>query len=149
MIQRNILLGLWLSGLTAVATAGELKWTTDLPAAQKKAEADQKMVLMNFTGSDWCGWCKKLKADVFNKEDFVEYAAKNLVLVELDFPSSKVKQSAELKKANAELKKQHGIRGYPTILVLNSKGKEVWKQVGYLKGGPTAFIAKLEEARQK
>ena len=148
MTIRNFILGLCIMGLTSVASAGELNWTTDLSAAKEKAKEDKKMVMMNFTGSDWCGWCKKLKADVFSKEDFGEYAAKNLVLVELDFPA-RIKQSDELKKANAALKKEYAVRGYPTIVVLNSEGDEVWKQVGYLKGGPSAFIAKLEEVRAK
>lgn len=139
-----VLIGLWVCAVGA----GELKWITDVPAAKKQAKKEKKIVLMDFTGSDWCGWCKKLDAEVFSTKEFAEYANKNLVLVELDFPSKK-KQSAELKKANAALKQEYKVRGFPTIVALNSEGKVVWKQVGYLRGGPSAFIAKLEEARNK
>lgn len=123
-----------------------LEWTTDLQAAKSKAQEQNKLVLMNFTGSDWCGWCKKLKAEVFSKDEFADYAKKNLVLVELDFPN-KIQQSEELKQANKKLKSEFGVRGYPTIVVLDAKGKEVWKQVGYMKGGPEAFIGEIEKAK--
>lgn len=125
-----------------------MKWTTDLPAAKSQAKKEAKLVMIDFTGSDWCGWCKKLNAEVFSTKEFADYAAKNLVLVELDFPSKKP-QSAELKRANKALKDEYKVRGYPTIIALNGDGKEVWRQPGYMKGGPSAFIAKLEEAKKK
>ncbi|MFM1770242.1 MAG: Thiol-disulfide isomerase or thioredoxin [Verrucomicrobiota bacterium] len=134
--------------LLASTAHAALEWTTDLPAALEQAKKEKKMVLMDFTGSDWCGWCIKLKKDVFNTADFEAYAKKNLVLVEVDFPSKK-KQSPELKKANDALKTKYGANGFPTIVVLNSEGKQVWKQVGYMQGGPTAWIAKLDEAKKK
>ena len=83
--------------------AVETQWLTDLPKAQAQAKAENKIVLMDFTGSDWCPWCIKFKKEVLDTAEFQEYAAKNVVLVELDYPSKKV-QSAELKKANAALK---------------------------------------------
>jgi thioredoxin-related protein len=102
---------------------------------------------MDFTGSDWCGWCIKFKKEVLDTAEFQEYAAKNVVLVEVDFPSKK-EQSAALKKANAELKKQYDIKGFPTLIVLDKDGKEIGRQVGYAKGGPKAFIKKLEKFKQ-
>lgn len=133
--------------LSSTARAAS-EWGTDLPAALEQAKKEKKLVVMNFTGSDWCGWCVKLKKDVFDTADFQDYAKKNLVLVEVDFPSKK-KQSAELKKANDALKNKYGASGFPTIVVLNSEGKQVWKQVGYMKGGPAAWTAKLDEAKKK
>ena len=130
------------------AGAEELKWQTDLPAAQAQAKKEGKMVFVDFTGSDWCGWCIKLQKEVFTTKEFADYAKKNLVLVELDFPRTKP-QSDELKKTNAKLQKQHDVGGFPTLLVLNGEGKEVWKQTGYMAGGPTAWIAKLDEAKKK
>ncbi len=137
-----------LSLLVLPLAAAELNWLTDLPKAQAEAKKDNKMVLIDFTGSDWCGWCKKLKSEVFDKKEFADYAAKNLVLVEVDFPRAKT-QSDALKKANKELASKYEARGFPTIVVLNSSGKEVWKQVGYMRGGPEAWLAKLNEAKKK
>ena len=134
--------------LAFTVTAGELTWLTDLPAAQAQAKKEKKLVLMDFTGSDWCGWCIKLNKEVFNTPEFAKYAKDNLVLVELDFPRNKP-QTAALKKANEALQAKHGADGFPTIVVLNSDGKEVWKQVGYMPGGPTAWIAKLDDAKKK
>jgi protein disulfide-isomerase len=116
-------------------------WITDAKAAQDKARAEQKLVLMNFTGSDWCGWCIKLKDEVFSTKQFKDYAAKNLVLLEVDFPRQKP-QTAAQKQANQALQKKYGIRGYPTLIVLNGEGKQVG-QLGYMPGGPKAFLGKL------
>lgn len=105
------------------------------------------MVLLDFTGSDWCGWCKVLKKEVFQTPEFLDYAKKNLVLVEVDFPQRK-KQSAELKKANEELQERFKVRYYPTIILLNSAGK-VLGELGYQEGGAKPFIAELEKLRRK
>ena len=146
--MKRIALGMLGCWLALQVGAAELKWSTDLPAAIAQAKKEKKMVLMDFTGSDWCGWCIKLNKEVFNTDDFAKYAAENLVLVELDFPNKK-KQTAELKKANEALKEKYGADGFPTIVVVNSEGKELWKQVGYMAGGPKAWIAKLDEAKKK
>ena len=136
--------------LTAFAAvqlhAAELQWQTDVPKAQAQAKTEKKLVMLDFTGSDWCGWCIKLNKEVFNTQEFIDYAAKNIVPVEIDFPNKK-KQSAELKKANDALQKKYGIRGYPTIVVLNGDGKKVG-ELGYMKGGPKAFIAELEKLKK-
>src|SRR5882724_270842 len=85
-------------------SAADLNWLTDLPKAQAQAKIENKLVLLDFTGSDWCGWCKKLDAETFSKSEFADYAVKNLVLVQLDYPNKKP-QSDDLKKANAALQK--------------------------------------------
>ena len=145
--MKRIAIGL-LTILAALAvTAGESDWLTDLPKAQAKAKEEKKMVLLDFTGSDWCGWCIKLHKEVFSQSEFAEYAGKNLVLVEVDFPRGK-KQSAELKKANSALQRKYRIEGYPTIIVLDGDGKKIG-ELGYMKGGPTAFIAELEKIKKK
>src|SRR5881394_792106 len=121
------------------AGAEDLQWLTDVPKAQAKAKAEKKMVLLDFTGSDWCGWCIKLNKEVFSKAEFAKYAQDNLVLVEVDFPQKK-KQSEELKKANDALSQKYKIDGYPTIVVLDSAGEKIG-DTGYVEGGPKAFIA--------
>jgi thioredoxin-related protein len=129
-------------------SAADLDWLTDLPKAEAQAKTGNKLVLLDFTGSDWCGWCIKLDSDTFSKPEFADYAGKNLVLVQLDYPNKKP-QSDELKKANAALQKKYSIEGFPTLIALKPDGTVVWKQVGYLGGGPAALIAKLDEAKNK
>ena len=146
--MRRVALGIALLLQVGVARAEEVKWHTDLPKAQATAKTENKMVLLDFTGSDWCGWCIKFDKEVLATKEFKDYAAKNLVLVQLDFPNKKP-QSDELKKANAALQKKYDVNGYPTFVVLDKDGKEVGRQVGYLKGGPEAFIAKLNESKAK
>jgi thioredoxin-related protein len=128
--------------------AADSAWLTSVPDAKAQAQKENKLVLLDFTGSDWCGWCKKLDAETFSKSEFAAYAKKNLVLVEVDFPRSKP-QSAELKAANKALQEKYKVDGYPTLVALKPDGTVVWQQVGYLEGGPSAMIAKLDEARKK
>jgi len=116
-------------------------WTTDYKKALEKAKAEHKLVVLDFTGSDWCGWCIKLDKEVFSQPKFKEYADKNLVLVTVDFPRAK-EQSDAVKKQNADLQEKFHIEGYPTIVVLNGDGKKVG-ELGYMPGGPDAFLAEL------
>src|SRR5438128_6685853 len=106
--MKKISIGLIACWALLQAGAEELQWMTDLPKAQAKAKAENKLVMMDFTGSDWCGWCIKLNKEVFSKPEFAEYAKKNLVLVEVDFPTKK-KQSPELKKANEGLQEKYKV----------------------------------------
>jgi len=138
-MKKIMILALAILG-THLVTAGE--WLTDLPKAQEQAKKDNKLVLLDFTGSDWCGWCIKLKKEVFDTKEFKDYADKNLVLVEVDFPRKK-QQSEEQKKANQALQEKYKIEGYPTIIVLDSEGKQIG-ELGYMRGGPEPFIRKLE-----
>ena len=145
--MRKIAVGVLVCGALLQAAAAELNWLTDLPKAQAQAKADKKLVMLDFTGSDWCGWCIKLNKEVFSQPEFADYAKKNLVLVEVDFPRSKP-QSADQKKANAALQDKYKIEGYPTIIVLNSEGHKVG-ELGYQPGGPKAFIAELDKLKKK
>jgi protein disulfide-isomerase len=135
-----------LSLLTSAALAAS-GWGDDYEKAVAQAKAEKKMVLLDFTGSDWCGWCIKLDKEVFSKPDFKAYAKDNLVLVEVDFPQGK-KLPKKVVEQNEKLQKEHGVRGYPTIVVLNPEGKKVG-QLGYMEGGPKAFLAKLDELKGK
>jgi thioredoxin-related protein len=128
--------------------AAEGNWTTDLSKAKAQAKSENKMVLMDFNGSDWCPPCKALRKNVLSTPEFMEYAKKNLVLVDVDFPRH-AQQTEELKKANAALSEQFGIEGYPTIVVLGSDGKELKKTVGYSGQSTKDFIAELEKLRAK
>lgn len=134
--------------ICGLLNAAELQWGTNFGQALAQAKQENKLVLMNYTGSDWCSWCKKLKEDVFTKPEFVEYANKNLVLVEVDFPHAKP-QAESLKKANQTLSERYGVEAYPTLIAVNASGKEVWRSAGYMKGGPAAYIQKLDAAKAK
>jgi protein disulfide-isomerase len=147
-VCRSVLVGvasviLGFGALAGRASAEESLWQTDFEAAKAKAKAEKKLLLVDFTGSDWCGWCKKLVAEVFSKEEFKKEAPVKFVLVELDFPSSK-KQSDELKKQNKKLQEQYKVRGFPTIFVMDADGKVV-AQTGYRPGGPNSYMKHLGE----
>jgi protein disulfide-isomerase len=122
-------------------------WETDLKKAQEQARSSNKLVVLDFTGSDWCGYCIRLDRDLFSKPAFKEYASKNLILVEVDFPRAK-EQSSDLKKQNRDLATQYEVQGFPTLVVLDGAGKKVWRCDGYFPGGPDAFIAELEKAKK-
>jgi protein disulfide-isomerase len=121
-------------------------WLTDPKQAQEQAKADKKLILVDFTGSDWCGWCIKLDREVFSKPEFQEYAKANLVLLEVDFPRGRQLPAAEQER-NSELAQKYGIQGFPTIVVLDGEGKQVG-ELGYTPGGPAAFIAELNKLRK-
>lgn len=121
-------------------------WSTDLPKAVAKAKSEGKLVLVDFTGSDWCGWCVKLKTEVFDTPAFNDYAAKNLVLVEVDFPRKK-EISASQKATNQALADKYGIRGFPTLIILDGNGQQVG-QLGYIPGGPAPMIAELTKLKK-
>ncbi|PYI75129.1 MAG: hypothetical protein DMF04_11105 [Verrucomicrobia bacterium] len=133
--------------VSASFAPAEVNWLTDYAAAKAKAKSDNKFVLLEFTGSDWCGYCKRMQAEVFSKPEFQQYAAKNLILVELDFPRSKP-QSDAVKTQNMKLASEYEIEGFPTLIVLSPDGKRVANFFGYMEGGPEAFIAAVEKARK-
>ncbi len=126
-----------------MALGGDAVWHHDYEAAKKLAKAEGKPIFINFTGSDWCGWCIRLEKEVFSKEEFQDYAKDNLVLVEIDFPEKK-KQSEEVKEQNKALDKKFEIEGYPTLFLLDSDGKKLSEDVGYREGGPVAYVDHLK-----
>jgi thioredoxin-related protein len=144
MWMASVLVGCLVSGMTVLGA--EAEWLTDMAKAQEKAKAEKKLILVNFTGSDWCPPCMRMKAEVLTQKEFVEYAQKNLVLVEADFPR-RTAQSAALKRSNQALQKKYGIQAYPTFVLLDAAGKELWRHESYLAGGPKAFLQKLERVK--
>lgn len=130
----------------ALAAEAKLGWLTDMKQAREQAKSDNKLILVDFTGSDWCSYCIQLDREVFSKSEFKEYAEKNLVLLEVDFPKRK-ELSAAQKAHNLELAEKYGIQGFPTIVVLSSDGKKIG-ELGYMPGGPSAFLAELDKLRK-
>ncbi len=129
--------------LAAPAFAGGENWTDNYAQAQDTAAAEGKDLLLDFTGSDWCGWCIRLNEEVFSHDEFKQFAAENFVLVELDYPSQK-QLSEEVVAQNAELKEQFAIEGYPTIFLTDAHGLP-YAQTGYQAGGPEVYVAHLQE----
>ena len=138
----RLLLALPLSLLATVLSAAEPVWLTDLDAAKAQGVKENKPVLVDFTGSDWCPPCKSLHKVVFESSEFAA-AASRYVLVELDFPRN-TPQTPELKAKNREWQQMYAVNSFPTILLLDAKSGEVFGRVGGF-GGQTAkeYLAKL------
>ncbi len=130
----------------ATAQAGD-DWLTDFDKAKAQAKELNRPILVDFSGSDWCGWCIKLDKEVFSKQEFKDYAKENLVLLLLDFPRKKALPEAE-KKANDGLSTKYKVRGFPTVLLLDAEGKEL-ARTGYMPGGPQAYIKHLKDLLAK
>ncbi len=137
-----IILLLSLTGCGKNTTGDSLNWHTDLNEAINLAKKENKVVLINFTGSDWCQWCKKLNDEVFSKNEFEEFAGKNLVLVKIDFPRN-IEQSNSTKYYNQQLATMYGVDGFPTIILLDKNGQGILK-TGYMEGGVENYIQQLK-----
>jgi len=123
-------------------SSDKLSWHDNVDEALKIAQKENKTVLLNFTGSDWCIWCKRLNDEVFSKDEFVKYAENNLVLVKIDFPREK-EQTPETKSYNQQLAAQYKIEGYPTIVLLRKDGSELGV-TGYVEGGAVNYVQHLQ-----
>jgi thioredoxin-related protein len=124
-------------------SAAELAWRQGLSGALRQAQAENKHVLLAFTGSDWCTWCIKFDHDVLSTARFASYAKDKLIRITVDFPQH-TPQSDDLKRANVAMSKYFGVEGFPSYLLLNSDGRVLGRQTGYLEGGPEAFITELD-----
>lgn len=117
------------------------KWTMDITAAKTLAKETGKPIFMNFTGSDWCGWCQMMDKKIFSKAEWQAYAAENLVLVWIDFPKKKELVPEAFIDRNQALAKQYKVNGYPTYVLLAADGNTVLGQLGAEPDGtPADFI---------
>lgn len=126
-------------------------WMVNVEEAYQLSEKTNKPILANFTGSDWCGWCKKLKAEVFNKPEFKAWAEDNVILLELDYPRRTSLPEAQ-QKQNAELQQAFRVTGFPTIWMFDldkPDGKrfqiQAYGKTGYAAGGPNKYIQSLDK----
>lgn len=127
------------------AAAAHDVWFADFDKAVEEAKKQKKDLFVDFTGSDWCGWCIKLHDEVFKHESFLTGAQKNFVLVALDFPNAEeIKAKVPNPKRNQELSEKYGIQGFPTILMMTADG-EVFAKSGYQPGGPETYLASVTE----
>jgi thioredoxin-related protein len=131
----------WIGVLLVSAKIHAASWLTDLNAGMAQAQQEGKFVMINFTGSDWCPWCIKLRQEIFSQPEFDAFASKNLVLVEIDFPK-RTPQAAAVQKANSSLVAQFKVDGFPTLIFLNPRGKVVHRG-GYQPGGAKPFVQEM------
>ncbi|MBN1404213.1 MAG: thioredoxin family protein [Opitutales bacterium] len=116
----------------------EIVWEKDYDTAIAKAKAEGKRILVDFSGSDWCHWCKVMDKEVLSKQAFKDYADEHLVLLFIDTPRKP--QPEKLARQSQILKNKYYIDGFPTFVVLNSEGAELDRRSGYVRGGPSNFI---------
>lgn len=121
-------------------------WLTSFETAKAEAAKHKVPILVDFSGSDWCGWCMKLDREVFSKPAFKDYAATNLVLLLVDFPRRKSVPD-KLSKQNTMLAERYDVQGFPTVLLLDSEGKEL-ARTGYQPGGAERYVEYLKSALQ-
>ncbi len=127
--------------------AGGEGWTHDFAAAKATASKDKKDLLMDFTGSDWCGWCIRLNEEVFSKDAFKNVVPNDFVLVELDYPKDETKVTPEIKAQNEKLSEQFAVQGFPTIILADAAGRP-YAKTGYQEGGPEKYVAHLATLRE-
>lgn len=146
-MKKLILLLLLTTSITALSQ--EVVWLNSYEEAARISKETNKPILANFTGSDWCGWCKVLDKQVFSTNEFKTWANENVVLLVLDFPKRK-KLPQALQIQNYSLQKAFGVRGYPTIFLFEpGKGDDPKQGIvplgktGFIKGGPQKWIASI------
>ena len=140
---------------TKNAQTVDLNWHTDLSKAVSISINEKKPIMLFFTGSDWCGWCIRLKKEVFNHEKFKIWSDKNIILVELDFPRRK-KLESNILNQNRELARIFGVSGYPTCWLVEPQILESSKvnfmklgKLGYVAGGTDKWISAAEKFLNK
>ena len=124
---------------TKNAQSVDLNWHTDLSKAVSISINEKKPIMLFFTGSDWCGWCIRLKKEVFNHEKFKVWSDDNIILVELDFPRRK-KLEPNILNQNRELARIFGVSGYPTCWLVEPQILENSK-VNFMKLGKLGYVA--------
>jgi len=141
-MNRSLFFFIWFMAVQVGRAETGPEWLTDVKTAKEKAQQEKKAILLDFTGSDWCGWCIKLKNEVLDQPEFREFAKTNLILVEVDFPHRKQLEPAQ-QEANKSLAATYHVSGYPTLVLLNREGQPLDDIEGYLPGGPHPFIQRL------
>lgn len=121
-------------------------WLTNFEEAQKIAQQENKNILINFSGSDWCAPCIRMKQEIFASEDFNTFASKNLVLVKADFPRLKKNQlTKEQILHNEGLAEKYNEKGlFPYTVLVDADGKVLKSWDGYPQSGIEGFIKELE-----
>lgn len=134
--------------LVAVMATSFVQWQPDFPTAQKKAKEEGKLILLNFSGSDWCGPCIRLRKEILDSEPFGKLADSSLVLFNADFPRNKKNQlPKEVQRRNDALADQYNPLGkFPFTLLLTAEGKVVRSWEGFPENGPEQFMTQIKSA---
>lgn len=121
-------------------------WESDFEKAKQKAHEEHKYILLNFSGSDWCGPCIRMHKDIFESDHFKDFASKNLVLLKADFPRLKKNQlSKEQQQNNNQLADQYDRQGsFPMTVLLDESGKVIYNWEGYPQSSLTQFVDQLK-----
>jgi thioredoxin-related protein len=138
-----------LVAITALCVfAGHINWEQNFVKAKANAAAEHKYILLNFSGSDWCGPCIRMEKEIFETADFSDYANEHLVLVNADFPRQKKNQlSKDLQQQNDELAEKYNLKGsFPLTVLLTADGKIVKVWDGFQKQGAVAFINEIKQS---
>lgn len=122
-------------------------WTSDFENAKAEAQASKKDLFLDFTGSDWCTGCMRLRKEVFEVPAFKEAAPKDFVLVELDSPEDEKRISSEIRKQNNELIARYGVERFPTVFLADALGRP-YAITGYKSGGAEQYVEHLKGLRQ-
>jgi len=150
-LSRILILGLAVFTLCLpqlLAQDSKSPWVDDYDEALTLAELTGKGMLVNFSGSDWCTWCKKLDKEVFSQEEFLEAIKDKFILVVLDFPNKlENKKKVKNPKRNKELQSQFGVTGFPTVLLMDKTGKP-YAKTGYSRGGPAPYIKHMNKLKK-
>lgn len=142
-MRKNMLKGLAIAIMIVLGVRTEAaSWETDFAKASTNASRSGQYMLLDFSGSDWCGWCMKLDKEVFSHKEFNDFIKTNLVCVLVDFPRQK-SQSKKLKDQNTKLAEEYGIKGYPSVIILSPEGDLVGR-TGYQAGGAKKYVEHLK-----
>jgi thioredoxin-related protein len=128
--------------ITVSTFAAGKGWLTNIDEAMKLSAKTGKPILLEFAGSNWCPPCMRLKKEVFDQKEFKDFAKDNLILILADFPRPS-NLSEKQKLHNQKLASKYKIRYFPTVLLLDSKGKVIF-QTGYKRGGAAKYVAHLK-----
>ena len=126
-------------------------WVNNLEQAEQKAQTEHKLILLNFSGSDWCGPCIRMHKEIFDSENFLKYTNDHLILVNADFPRMKKNQlSKDLQKSNDLLAEKYNSEGsFPCSVLLDSNGKVIYTWKGFYNNGAESFTYEVKQFVEK
>lgn len=137
--------------LTSFSQEKNSMWLTNIDQAIAQSMETEKPIMLFFTGSDWCGWCKRLVKEVFDQKEFKDWAKDKIIPVELDFPR-RTKLDENLVAQNRQLQRLFAVQGYPTIWLVRPQYQEENKvnfeklgKTGYVRGGVSNWIQSAEQ----
>jgi protein disulfide-isomerase len=137
----SVLLFCMAVALAPAAASDVYSWETDFRTALSEAERLDRVVFAYFAGSDWCSWCARLHAEILYTDLFAEFQSRYLVPLLIDFPRNRPQSEAQ-NAANGALAERFGVRGFPTVIILNPDGTERFR-TGFVEGGPGNYVAHL------